>query len=68
MNKKTAIYCLVTLSLGMMLFCAGVLVGITMEGNLDKWSRNLDLSDWVSLCLIATLSLALWLSLMKKQA
>jgi hypothetical protein len=54
------------LVLAFFIFSAGVITGIGYQGRLEQLSRNLDLSDIISLTVIALLSLALWLSLRNK--
>lgn len=45
------------------MFGAGVFTGLSYEGHLDQVSKNIDLSDYISLTIIFLLSIALWLSL-----
>lgn len=61
--KQTVIFSIVAIVLAFCLFAAGVMTGIGYEGHLGQWSRNIDLSDYISMSLIALLSFALWLSL-----
>jgi hypothetical protein len=62
-SKQTVIYSIVAIVFGFCLFAAGVVTGISYEGRLGQWSRNIDMSDYISMSLIALLSVALWLSL-----
>lgn len=46
------------------LYGLGFISGITYEGHVSQWSKNFDLSDIISLAIIAALSIALLLSLL----
>jgi hypothetical protein len=65
MMMKTA-YLLGVVALAILIYGAGVMSGITYEGHLSQWSRNIDLSDYISTVLITLLSVALVLSLKAK--
>jgi F0F1-type ATP synthase membrane subunit c/vacuolar-type H+-ATPase subunit K len=61
--KKRAALILAGIVIGFFIFGAGVVVGIGYEGHLNQWSKNIDMSDYISMTIIALLSVALWLSL-----
>lgn len=48
------------------IYAAGVVTGIGYEGHLSQWSKNIDLSDYISMSVILALTVALGLSLRRK--
>jgi surface polysaccharide O-acyltransferase-like enzyme len=59
-------YTLLLIVMAILIFGAGVMTGITYEGHLSQWSKNLDLSDYISMTIITLLFIALLLSLKAK--
>ncbi len=49
------------------IYGAGVMTGIGYEGHLSQWSKNIDLSDYISMTVIILLTLALGLSLSRRK-
>mgnify|MGYP006920609406 CR=1 FL=1 len=43
------------------------MTGIGYEGHLSQWSKNIDLSDYISMTVIVLLTLALGLSLSRRK-
>ena len=64
MSPEKRIACILTvIVLAILVFGAGIFVGICYEGRLGQWSQNIDLSDYISASIIALLALALGFSL-----
>jgi hypothetical protein len=66
-NRMRTVYTLITLTILITIFGAGVLTGISYTGKIAQVTRNIDLSDYISLSLITLLSVALILSLIKSR-
>lgn len=62
LSRKTA-YLILALVFAFFIYAAGVFTGVSYEGHLNQWSKNIDLSDYISMSLIALLSIGLLLSL-----
>lgn len=68
MNPRKRLACVLAgLVVCFLIFAAGVTVGIGYESHLSRWSRNIDLSDYISTGIIIVLSIALWLSLTSQE-
>ncbi|HEY9686896.1 MAG TPA: hypothetical protein V6C52_07990 [Coleofasciculaceae cyanobacterium] len=67
MMRMRVIILLIALVVAIAVFGAGVLVGLTYTGKVAQLTRNIDLSDYISLTVITLLSLALFLSLRKSR-
>jgi hypothetical protein len=63
MMRLRVVFLLIALVFLIAVFGAGVLVGLAYTGKVAQLSRNIDLSDYISLTVICLLSLALVLSL-----
>jgi F0F1-type ATP synthase membrane subunit c/vacuolar-type H+-ATPase subunit K len=67
MMRMRVILLLIALVVAIAVFGAGVLAGLTYTGKVAQLTRNIDLSDYISLTVILLLSLALFLSLRKSR-
>lgn len=61
-------YILFFIVLAILIYGAGIMTGITYEGHLSQWSKNIDLSDYISMTIIALLFIALLFSLKGKSS